>query len=66
LLQKKKKRGSSARALTVNILDIAIVAMAFGSTPEDPNWNTIADLNNDQVINILDISAVAFEFGKTV
>jgi len=51
---------------TVNILDISIVAIAFGSTPEDPNWNILADLNNDQIINILDISTIAMEFGKTV
>lgn len=51
---------------TVNILDITIVAIAFGSTPEDPKWNIIADLNNDQIINILDISTVASEFRKTV
>jgi len=35
---------------TINILDISVVAMAFGSTPEDPDWNVIADLNSDQVI----------------
>jgi hypothetical protein len=51
---------------TINIVDISIVAMAFGSTPADPEWNIAADLNNDQVINILDVSAVAMEFGKTV
>jgi len=51
---------------TINILDISVVAMAFGSTPEDPNWNIIADLNNDQIVNILDISTIAMEFGKTV
>ena len=51
---------------TVNILDVSIVALAFGSTPEDPNWNIIADLNNDQIINILDISTVAKKFGKIV
>jgi len=51
---------------TINILDISLLAMAFGSTPEDPNWNQIVDLNNDEIINILDISTVAIEFGKTV
>lgn len=49
----------------VNILDVSIVAISFGSTPEDPNWNIIADLNNDRIINILDISIVAVDFGKT-
>jgi len=50
---------------TINILDISIVAMVFGSTPEDPNWDPIADLNSDQIINVLDISTIAMEFGRT-
>jgi len=50
----------------VNILDISIVAMAFGSTPGDTNWNVIADLNNDEIVNILDISTIAKDYGKTV
>jgi parallel beta-helix repeat protein len=49
----------------VNILDISIIAIAFGSTPGDPHWNETADLNNDQLINILDISMVAKDYGKT-
>ena len=48
----------------VNILDIAIVARAYGSKLEDPTWNPIADLNNDEVINILDIALVAAAYGK--
>jgi hypothetical protein len=50
---------------TVNILDISIVAKAFGSKPGDPNWNETADLNKDELVNILDISLVARDFGKT-
>ena len=49
----------------VNILDITIVAKAFGSKPTDPYWNPIADLDRNGIINILDISAVAKDFGKT-
>ncbi len=51
---------------TINILDISIVALAFGTKPGEDNWNEIADLNNDQIINILDISTIAMDFGKTV
>lgn len=51
---------------TVNILDISIVAMAFGTEPGDEQWNEIADLNNDQIVNVLDISTVAMDFGRTV
>jgi hypothetical protein len=51
---------------TINILDIFIVANAFGATPGDENWNATADLDNNGIINILDIFAVAWDFGKTV
>lgn len=58
----------------VDILDIFIVAMAFGSasvddpkTPldETKNWNATADLDKNGLINILDIFAVAWDFGRT-
>jgi hypothetical protein len=50
----------------INIIDIAIVARAFGSKPEDANWNPEADLNGDGVVNIVDVAMVAREFRKTV
>jgi peptide/nickel transport system substrate-binding protein len=52
----------------VNIVDIAMVAQAFGSSygpPIDPRWQFRADINNDRVVNIIDIAAVASNFGKT-
>jgi peptide/nickel transport system substrate-binding protein len=52
----------------VDILDIFIVANAFGSTygPSiDPRWQFRADVNNDRAVNILDIFAVASYYGKT-
>jgi hypothetical protein len=49
----------------VNILDITIVAMSFGSTPSDTNWNSAADLHKDGIISILDVFLVAREYGKT-
>jgi hypothetical protein len=49
---------------TVNILDIFIVAQAFGSKPGDKNWNSTADLNKNGTVNIVDIFAVAWDFGK--
>ncbi len=51
---------------TINILDITIVAMAYGSTPGDQNWNELADLDRNGIINIIDISTVARDYGKTV
>jgi hypothetical protein len=54
------------RDAEVDILDVFPVAIAFGSKPEDLNWNQIADINKDDTVNILDIFAVAWDFGKTV
>ncbi len=50
----------------VNIQDITIVAVAYGSKPGDPKWNAIADLDKNGQINIIDISMVAKDYGKTV
>lgn len=50
---------------TVNVR-IRARARAFGSAPEDPNWNMMGDLNNDEIINIVDVSIIAMDYGKTV
>ena len=51
---------------TVNIVDISIVARAFGSKLGDPNWNAIADIDKNGWVNIVDITVVARDYGKTV
>ena len=52
----------------VDIMDILVVGVAFGSRPGDPNWNPTADLYpvciGDQVIDIMDILVIAVDFGK--
>jgi hypothetical protein len=35
------------------------------STPSDPNWNPVADINNDQLVDIFDITIIALTFGET-
>jgi hypothetical protein len=49
----------------INIIDVAIVARAFQTSPGDAKWNSDADLNKDGIINIVDVATVAREFGKT-
>jgi PKD repeat protein len=51
---------------TVNIVDITIVASAYGSTPGSAKWNEDADLNKDDAINIVDVALVAKDYGKTI
>lgn len=50
----------------VNIQDITIVAVAYGSKPEDQKWNEMADLDKNGQINIIDVTMVAKDYGRTV
>jgi hypothetical protein len=51
---------------TVNILDISIVAIAFGTKEGEDYYNVLADLDKNNEVNILDVSIVAMDYGKTV
>lgn len=49
----------------VNVQDITVVAVAYGSRRGDPKWNSTADLDQNGIINIIDITMVAKDYGKT-
>ena len=49
----------------VDIFDVVRVALSFGLSCNDPNWNPDVDINDDQVIDIFDMVAVAIHFGIT-
>jgi hypothetical protein len=49
----------------VNMLDLTIVAAAFGSRPGGKNWNVAADFDGNGRINIIDVVVVAKDFGRT-
>jgi len=52
---------------TVNIMDIALVAKAYGTKEGDERWNPIADVAEPyDEIDIVDIATVAKDYGKTV
>jgi len=44
--------------------DLFILAKAFGSTPQTPNWDPRADLNADSIIDIKDKYIVALHYGE--
>jgi hypothetical protein len=48
----------------VNMVDVTIVAKAFGTVSGDSRWDETADLDNNGTINIVDVSIVAKDFGK--
>jgi hypothetical protein len=47
----------------VDILDMAVFAVAFGSNPTSPRWNPKADITKDGKVNILDGVMIAKSFG---
>lgn len=46
----------------VDILDVAVAANSFGSSPGHPRWNPIADVNEDNVVDIRDLVTIAKNF----
>ncbi len=51
---------------TVDIIDIAMIANAYGSTAGSSRYNPAADLNADGTVNIIDIAIAAADFGAPV
>jgi len=47
----------------VNLLDIYLMAKAWGSYPGHPRWDPRCDLDMNGVINLLDVILVAREYG---
>ncbi len=41
----------------VDVVDFAIFASAWGSTPADPTWNSLCDFYLDEVIDVRDLEA---------
>ena len=50
---------------TVGLTDLVSLAQAYGSKPGDPNWNTEADLNNDNRVNLVDLVTCGFHYGES-
>jgi len=49
----------------INISDFGILAVAFMSTPSDPNWDERADFDRNGIVNISDFGLLAVNFMKT-
>jgi len=47
----------------VNILDMNVLAIAFGSYPRHLKWNPRADVNDDDLVDIFDLMRVAQDYG---
>jgi hypothetical protein len=56
-------RADINRDLKVDIVDVAMVAGAFGSYPSSPKWNPACNVNGDKRIDIYDVAYVCHCFG---
>lgn len=43
----------------VDVVDLAIVAIAYGSTPLSTNWNPRADVDANGMVNVIDLATLA-------
>ncbi|MEM3701024.1 MAG: M14 family zinc carboxypeptidase [Candidatus Bathyarchaeia archaeon] len=48
----------------VDVYDVVIVCVSYGSTPRSNNWNPSADLNSDEKVDIFDVCIVASHYGE--
>lgn len=46
----------------INLKDFFVLARAYGSTPQDGNWNQNADLNDDSVVDLTDFAILAKQY----
>jgi len=60
----KTLQGDINRDCKVDIFDLASVGLAYGSRPEDANWNENADVNNDGKVDIFDLATVGLNYGE--
>lgn len=62
---KVKLPGDINEDRTVDIEDLVVVALAWGTSPGDPDWNSLADLSKDNFIDVEDLSTVGRNYGTT-
>jgi hypothetical protein len=48
----------------VDVIDVAMVARAFGSYPGHPRWNPAYDINVDGRVDVTDLAMVEAYFGQ--
>jgi hypothetical protein len=48
---------------TVSLVDLILLAKAYGSKPGDPNWNPQADVNGNGRVDLGDLSKLASNYG---
>lgn len=56
--------GDLTKVGSVGLTDLVLLALAYGSKPGDPNWNSIADITKDGRISLNDLVLLAQNYGR--
>jgi hypothetical protein len=48
----------------VNLEDLVLLALAYGSTPGAPNWNPNADIDGNGIVGLSDLVLLALHYGQ--
>jgi hypothetical protein len=48
----------------VNLADLVLLALAYGSKPGDPRWNPNSDVNSDGAVSLADLVLLAVNYSK--
>jgi hypothetical protein len=48
----------------VKLVDLVILALAYGSRPGEPKWNPNADIDGDNVVGLSDLVILALHYGQ--
>jgi parallel beta-helix repeat protein len=48
----------------VSLIDLVILAQAYGSKPGDPNWNAAADIDGNGKVGLTDLVILALHYGQ--
>jgi hypothetical protein len=48
----------------VDLKDVYVISLAFGSYPGHPKWNPVADVNRDNKVDLKDVYIVTRNYGK--
>jgi parallel beta-helix repeat protein len=49
----------------VSLVDLVILAQAYGSKPGDSNWNPNADIDDNGIVRLSDLVTLAQDYGRT-
>lgn len=64
IIVKPRPNGDVNEEGRIDMRDVGEAALAFGSNPSNPRWNSMVDINQDDRIDLKDIAEIARRFGE--